>query len=84
MNPVCDARLAQYPELEYVRGLSPEQLREADPEDLKDAQHQWAASSRLRLTEFCFEKECSATRRTPLDHLPPRTRCSSSRATSAA
>jgi hypothetical protein len=72
IEPICEARLAQYPELEYVRDLSPQGLREADREDLVDAQHQWAWSTGPELVQRCFEEDCDVVRQTPFAGLPER------------
>jgi len=78
MSPLCNARIAQYPELEYVRSLTPEQLRKAPQGDLEDAQHQWVTSYRLgpeggflsAPMQRCYEEGCTAVRPTPLDLYP--------------
>lgn len=70
MNPICPARLAEYPELRYVATLTPEQLATADRDDLIDAQHQWAYSTRTHLMQRCWEEGCDAVRPAPLDAYP--------------
>lgn len=78
MDPVCAARLSAYPELEYVRSLTPEQLLSAPQGDLEDAQHQWVTSYRVgpqggflsAPMQHCGEEECTAVRPTPLDLYP--------------
>lgn len=74
MDPICPERLRQYPELEYVRDLTPEQLKTANREDLIDAQHQWAYSTHLRFFQECFEEGCTAVRPVPLDAYPTEAR----------
>jgi hypothetical protein len=77
MDPVCPARLAEYPELRYVAMLTPEELRTAYREDLIDAQHQWVTTYRIGSGHFvsapmqeCGEDGCDAVRPTPLDLYP--------------
>lgn len=70
MSPVCRARAAEYPDLQYVAGLTPEQLRTADHGDLEDAQHQWVYGTGVQVMQRCFEDGCDAVRPAPLDAYP--------------
>lgn len=64
MDPVCPSRIRQYPELADVAAAVREG-RPADPEDLKDLQHQWAYSCSTRMMQRCFEEDCDAVRPVP-------------------
>lgn len=73
MSPICRGRITEYPELAYVRDLTPEQLRTADRGDLEDAQHQWVISygARGRTSipmQQCYD--CPAVRPAPLEDYP--------------
>lgn len=72
MDPVCPSRIAEYPELEYVRSTPPDMRPLLDREDLTDAQHQWAYVTVPQLMQRCFEEGCHAVRPTPLYAYPSR------------
>lgn len=71
MDPVCPARVAQYPELAAVRDATPAQRRALPPGDLEDAQHQWVYTARTQVMQSCHEEGCHAVRPVPLEAYPP-------------
>lgn len=66
VDPICHARITQYPELEYVRDTPPHQRKKLDKEDLEDAGHQWAIRYDGSLIQKCFD--CPVTRTKPFEY----------------
>ncbi|MFD3923057.1 hypothetical protein [Streptomyces sp. NPDC058595] len=72
LDPVCPARVRQYPELAAVRDATPAQRRTMHPGDLEDSQHQWSYTTGIRVMQCCHE--CGAVRPAPLAGYPDEAR----------
>lgn len=70
MDPVCPARVKEYPDLEAVRDATAQQRRAMDPGDLSDAQHQWVYTCGVQVMQWCHEDGCEAVRPVPLASYP--------------
>lgn len=72
IDAVCPQRGRQYPELAVIRDATPEERRAMDTQDLADAEHQWAYTTRPEVMQRCFEAGCDAVRPVPLHAYPER------------
>jgi len=65
LDPVCQERIRQYPELAQVADAVRAGLQ-ARREDVGDLQHQWVYPGSTRVMQSCFEAGCDAVRPIPL------------------